>query len=120
MNEIKELLATANQGDVNAQHDAGISYYYGYGVSQDYNEAIKWYSKAAEQGHAESQYYLGMIYDNGYGVPQDYAQAHMWFNLSAAQGHNKGREGRDLIADKMPPTQIAEAQKLAREWLVKK
>lgn len=120
MSELKDLFATAENGDPLAQHDIGVSYYYGYGVPQDYGEAINWYKKAVGQGHAEAQYYLGMIYDNGYGVPQDYAQAHMWFNLSAAQGHFKGREGRDLIVEKMPPTQIAEAQRLAREWLLKK
>jgi uncharacterized protein len=54
-------------------------------------------------------------------VPQDYVQAHMWLNLAAAKatpvaGHNIAGEARDGIATKMSPAQIAEAQRLAREW----
>jgi len=56
-------------------------------------------------------------------VPQDYVQAHKWFNLAAARfpGSEPKRreaavENRDRIAAKMTPTQIAEAQRLAREW----
>jgi hypothetical protein len=40
----------------------------------------------------------------------------MWFNLSAAQGEQKAVEDRDKVAQRMTPAQIAEAQKLAREW----
>ena len=40
----------------------------------------------------------------------------MWYNLAAAQGNKLGRKYRDLLVKKMTPVQIAEAQKLAREW----
>ena len=40
----------------------------------------------------------------------------MWFNLSAAQGDADATKNRDIVAAKMTPAQIAEAQKLAREW----
>jgi TPR repeat protein len=63
------------------------------------------------------------MYDKGQGVPQDYVQAHMWYNLAAsrfsaseAEGRNSAVEFRDLTAALMTPAQIAEAQKLAREW----
>ncbi len=59
---------------------------------------------------------LGFMYEEGHGVPQDYVQAHMWFNLAAADGQASAIEGRDVIAKKMTPEQIAEAQRLAREW----
>jgi TPR repeat protein len=70
----------------------------------------------AEQGDANAQYNLGVFYDNGLGVPQDKARAYMWFNLSAAQGREGATAFRDLIARRMTPAQITEAQKLAREW----
>jgi len=57
------------------------------------------------------------MYSNGWGVPQDYVQAHMWWNLAAAKGNEIGRKNRDIVAKKMTPGQIAEAQRLAREWL---
>jgi TPR repeat protein len=34
-------------------------YEYGYGVVQDYAEAVRWFRLAAEQGHAKAQYNLG-------------------------------------------------------------
>ncbi len=61
------------------------------------------------------------MYEKGQGVPQDYVQAHMWYNLAAshfAPGSDRDRavKNRDIIAEKMTPAQIAEAQRLAREW----
>ncbi len=81
--------------------------------------------KAAEQGHAEAQNNLGFRYANGEGVPQDYAQAHMWFNLAASryptgEDRDQSVKNRDIVAERMTPAQISEAQKLAREWRPKK
>jgi TPR repeat protein len=75
---------------------------------------------AADQGHANAQSNLGLMYRDGEGVPKDYVQAHMWFNLSSAASSEPSRsmiaENRNAVAEKMTPAQIAEAQKLAREW----
>jgi TPR repeat protein len=57
------------------------------------------------------------MYDNGEGVPQDYVQAHMWLNLAAANGDENAKENRDIAAGLMTSEEIAEAQKLAREWM---
>jgi hypothetical protein len=93
------------------------------GIPQNFAEAVKWYRKAAEQGNAEAQYNLGMMYFAGLGVPKDYALAHMWFHLAtsrypASEKAKRGRAevSRDIAASKMTPAQIAEAQRLAREW----
>jgi uncharacterized protein len=40
----------------------------------------------------------------------------MWFNLAAARGIKEAMTNRDKVAKHMTPAQIAEAQKLAREW----
>ena len=39
-------------------------YYNGIGVTQNYKEAVKWYTKAADQGHAQSTFNLGVMYYN--------------------------------------------------------
>jgi uncharacterized protein len=49
-------------------------------------------------------------------VPQDYVQAHMWLNLASAQGNAAAMNARNEIAPIMTPAQIAEAQRLAREF----
>ena len=79
-------------------------------------EAVRLYRKAAEQGLVEAQYNLGVMYAEGQGVRQDFVQAHMWFDLAAASGDLSARKNSEIIAAKMTPSQIAEAQRLAREW----
>ena len=116
---LEEMLPIAEQGNADAQFALGVMYGNGDGVPQDYAVAMKWYRLAAEQGIARAQYNLGIMYGNGKGVPQDYVQAHMWFNLAASKGNEIARKNRDIVAKKMTPTQIAEAQRLAREWLEK-
>jgi uncharacterized protein len=53
---------------------------------------------------------------HGRGVPQDYVLSHKWFNLAASRGHEEAVKGRDTVSSLMPPDQLAEAQRLAREW----
>ncbi len=70
---------------------------------------------------ALAQTNLGVRYAKGEGVPQDYVQAHRWLNLAAsnflpAEKRDKAVKKRDIVAKRMTPAQISEAQKLAREW----
>ena len=59
---------------------------------------------------------LGLKYKLGKGVAQDYVLAHVWWSLAASQGEIGATSNRNIVAGKMTPEQIAEAQKLAREW----
>ena len=56
------------------------------------------------------------MYQIGSGVEQDYVKAYMWYNLSASQGWRAPEFLWAQLAKAMTPDQIAEAQKLAREW----
>ena len=105
----------AEQGDARAQTSLGGMYYNGQGVQRDYAEAAKWVRKAAEQGYAPAQADLGVMYWNGQGVPQDAVLAYMWLILATAQEPNAVRE-RDVAASQMTADEIAQAQRLAREW----
>ena len=91
----------------------------GHGVTQDYKTAIKWYKLAAEQGYAYAQTALGQMYENGNGVLQDYTRAYMWFNIAASLWATDARRKQDIVAKKMNPTQIEEAQRLASECVKK-
>jgi uncharacterized protein len=104
----------AEEGNVAAQFNLGVMYQLSHGVPQDNEAATSWYRKAAEQGLAET--HLGVMYANREGVAQDYAAAHMWFNLAAANRNRNAAKARDIVAAQLTPAQIAEAQKLAREW----
>ena len=116
------LRPLAEHGDVHTQLSVGLMYREGQGVQRDYAQAVVWFLKVANQGdnpHGEidlAQNALGEMYRDGLGVPQDYVRAHMWFNLAASHGLF-GRKDRDDLAAKMTPAQIAEAQRLASEWM---
>jgi TPR repeat protein len=88
----------------------------GQGVLQNATEAAKWVRKAADQGDAAAQYALSLMYAKGQGVPEDYASAHKWSNLAAAAGHEQARSHLEKLGAFMQKEQIAEAQRLAREW----
>ncbi len=111
----------AKQGDADAQNNLGFMYRDGRGVPQDYAQAARWFRSGAELGDAFAQFNLGATYGQGKGVPQNYVQAHKWFNLAAANlcpGEDRDRaiKNRDFFERKMTPAQVAEAQRLAREW----
>ena len=118
----EELLLTsslgtaAEQGDAEAQSFLGVLYKEGWGVPQNYDEALHWFQAAAEQGNAEAQSFLGAMYFLGQGVPQDYIQAYTWTSLAASTANELGIENIELITKVMTPEEIAAAQRLASEW----
>ncbi len=121
---LEELRPLAERGDGRAQYFLGSMYFYGAGVPRDVGEAVRWYYRAAERGDGRAQIQLGTMYENGVGLPQDYVLSHMWFNLAATHlpadltdlTQDLGALNRDQIEKLMTPEQIAEAQRLEREW----
>jgi uncharacterized protein len=120
---LKWFRLAADQGDPSAQLHLGNMYAQGQGVPQDQAEAGKWYRLAADQGYAQAQYNLGLWYATGGGGEADNVSAHIWFNLAAARfpstdarNRNLAVRNRDVVAGRMTPEQLAEAQRLAREW----
>ena len=110
----------AEQNNDAAQASLGVCYFAGQGVTQDYAEAVKWYRKAAEQNLDTAQCYLGSAYANGNGVPKNYIEAYKWYSLSAAQGCREANNDLSIIEKRMTLEQIAEGQKLAREFVPQK
>ena len=97
------------------------SYQKGFGAYDrgDYDTALKEFRPLAEQGYPLAQATLGLMYAEGQGVPKDYVLAHMWINLAAPKGVKGAVKARDLLEEMMTPAQLAEAQRLAREWKAK-
>ena len=114
---LEDVRTCAEQGDAGAQYNLGYMYTRGGDLPEDYAEAVRWYRLAAEQGDVNAQYNLGAMYGNGDGVPEDIVFAYMWWNLAAAQGDEVAQENKDIIEQQMTRAQIAEAQRLSREWL---
>jgi len=110
----------AERGDAKSQFILGDFYNTGQGVQKDYREAAKWLRKAADQGDAAAQHNLGNMYEKGQGVPQDYVLSYMWYDLAASAAlpmyAEVSAQMRDAVAAKMTREQLAEAQRLTREW----
>lgn len=84
------------------------------GVTPDDHKAIHWLAQSAEQGYCPAQFLLGGHYLTGTGVPRDYVFAYKWLNLAIAGGADPAL--LDNLEKKMSPEQIAEGQRLSRNW----
>ena len=72
---------------------------------------------AAQGGAADGLFELGMRYCSGRDVEVDLTAAHKWFNLAALRGNKDARRYRTEISSEMSRPEIADAQRMAREWL---
>ncbi len=112
----KEWRPLAEEGDPIAQFNLGLLYLDGHGVPQSPMEAANWFRRAAEQDYTQAQHNLGAMYGSGQGVKRDFVQAYKWLNICAAKGNSGCVTQRDLIAKKLKPGQVAEAQRLATDF----
>ena len=73
----------------------GLGYYYGYGVEQNYNEAMKWFEAADKKAKEKNENncspdaldYLGTMYRYGLGCEKDYEKAYEYFKEAADFGY---------------------------------
>jgi len=112
----KWFRAAAEQNSVVAQHNLANCYLKGRGVARDEAEAVKWFRKAAAQNLAEAQNNLGVCYTNGDGVLKDEVEGYKWFLLAASQGSERAKRKVSAVETWLTRQQIAEGQKLAREF----
>ncbi|HUZ06961.1 MAG TPA: tetratricopeptide repeat protein, partial [Candidatus Paceibacterota bacterium] len=113
---VKQLRKGADQEVVEAQFDLNKCYFSKVRTDFENTQAVKWFWKAAEQNHAKAQGCLGLCYATGDGVPRNFIEAYKWFNLASIQGIVSATTHRDNLAASMTPDQIAEAQRLSREF----
>lgn len=106
----------AAQGNSTAETNLGSLYGAGHGVPQDDAKAAYWYGKAAEQGVVVAQANLGARYAAGHGLPQDFTLSAKWLILAQAGGDEDAGKLLINLERIMPEAQVAEAQRLAREW----
>jgi TPR repeat protein len=112
---MKWFRMAADKGNATARNTLGTMYERGEGIKANPAEAAKWYRLAAEQGMAVAQNNLGILYASGNGVPMDRVQAHLWFMLASKEDQTAQRRA-ETIAARMTPEQVAEANKLAKEF----
>ena len=109
----------AEKGHAEAQYSLGIMHQNGWGVPIDEELGMQWYLQAADQGVVGAQLALGRVYALDFSEKYDPVKAYMWFSLAARQGISKAKTAQFEYAAQLTSAQIAEAQKLIREWLAK-
>ena len=84
---LSDVLLCALREQAFAQHILGLWYDTGdYGLTEDDEEAVRWYRRAADKGYAGAQSALGFLYAHGEGVPEDDIEAVRWYRFAAEQG----------------------------------
>ena len=128
--DVEKYRDAASEGVAEAQYRLATLYYgpqaRARNIPQDREAAVALYHSAATKGHALAMYALGLIYQGKISretLPDtDYVQAHMWYNLAASRlppgaERDLAVKDRDFLARyRLTPEQLAEAQRLAREW----
>jgi uncharacterized protein len=74
---------------------------------------------AATGATPDALFELGLMYCAGREVELDLVSAHKWFNLAAMRGNDEARRYRVEISQEMSRSEIANAQRQAREWLAR-
>ena len=116
---LREWIPLAEQGNFTVQFNLGVMYGSGIGVPQNDNTAVKWYARSAEQGYTSAQKNLSIQYALGQGVIKDYVQSLMWANIAQYNGTENTKKLIKFLVRRMTQEQIARAQDLAQECIVK-
>lgn len=86
----------ATQDNTDCMEDADD--YYG---NEEFDKALKIYTKFAQQGEANAQYRLGLMYGKGRGVSEDTTEAMKWYQRAAQQGYEPAQQRLDLLKNNL-------------------
>ena len=75
--DIEDMKQKADEGEMEAIVQLGMSYLYGYGVEIDYLQAFIRLQDAAIRNDGQAQLHLGYMYEHGLGIKKD-----LWTALS--------------------------------------
>ena len=85
--EMRETMAKAHQGEVEAMRGVGFAYRDGkHGVKKNETVALKWFSEAAKHDDPFSIVSIGIFYLNGTAVKANLAEAMLWLTRAAMLG----------------------------------
>lgn len=104
----------ADRGYVRARFNLALMLESGLGSSSDAVAAAELYRTAAERGFAPAQNNYGLLLAEGRGsVPTNLVESFAWLTIAVENGANPA--GRNLVAKKLNPAQLAAAQQRAAE-----
>jgi TPR repeat protein len=111
---------SADQGRLEWQYLLGVMHFKGQGTAKNNVEAVRWFMRAAECGLSAAQHSIGALYYEGIGVPKDDVISYKWLLLAAAQGNETSKGYAKMLEGVLTPNQLAEGQRMAREFQPRK
>lgn len=106
----------AEAGNVTAMHQLAMTFAQGVGGPIDLASAVLWFKRAAKHGYKDSQFNFAILAFRGQGMKTSLVQSYIYFAAAAKQGDKEAALKRDEIGSKLPPDDLAFAQKSANEW----
>jgi TPR repeat protein len=107
----------ADEGNMYAQFNTGLRYYFGEGVSKNHMTANSYFLMAALSGNVEAQKYLAQNRVMEDPVGYDRVFVHKWFSIAAASGSKEAERSKSAMETDMTAEQIAQSKSEADEWL---
>ncbi|MCP5381704.1 MAG: sel1 repeat family protein [Kordiimonadaceae bacterium] len=103
----------ADAGNIYAQFNTGLRYYFGEGVEKNHRMAETYFMMAADAGNAEAQNYLAQnrVMENPAGFDKIFVDK--WFFVAAENGNPDARNNQIRIEADMTADQIKEAHTAA-------
>ena len=96
---IDEGNRTKDEGDGERYYDEGTKYLNGTGVTQNPEEALRWFIKGAIAGDALCQYNAGYIYSSDLLGAPNYEKCKYWFTKAASNGVAEAQSYLDANKD---------------------
>ncbi len=114
----EELMINSGEaGFEKAYVELARMYREGHGVEQDFAKSFLWSIKAADAGDVGAQLQVADSFAFGHGVKRDPFEAYKWYEIAVHYWGSLAVNARDIVAESMPPDQIAEAKRRAEIWI---
>lgn len=114
--EAANLIKNAAVQYDDAQYVLAQMYVNGYGLPQNYGNAVKYLKLAVSQGNVGAMMMLGDILARGEKYSKDYYTAHIMFNLAAVRGAPGAAEKRAALESKLKIEELLQAQAEAERF----
>ena len=98
-----------------AQENLAHMYINGEGTARDFEEGLRWLTRAAEAGSTGARMALGAMYWHGEGIDADPVIAYAWFSLATYGGDDLAMAYLYKVAEQLTSTDIDRARILARQ-----
>jgi uncharacterized protein len=84
-------LPLAESGHTFAMNNVGMMYKKGFGVSQNYKKAVKYFKQSSNQGFSLASYNLAAMYQSGKGVKKNRREAFKWMKKAGEKRFAKAQ-----------------------------